>query len=247
MNNEKTKLTLTYDGAGFHGWQVQKDKVTVQATLQDAIEAVCKKRLPVTGCSRTDAGVHAYEFVCHTDKIDIPCDKIPAALNAHLPETVSVKKAQTVPEDFHARYSCLGKEYVYMISNAPYRDPFLNGRVMFCPKKLDEGVMHSSMQALVGRHDFKSFMAQGSKIEDTVREIKYLRVTRKDDTVCLHVAADGFLYNMVRILTGTLIEVGRGMRKPEEMKMIIEAQDRGAAGFTAPAQGLYLVEVEYSH
>ena len=245
MNNEKTKLTLTYDGAGFHGWQVQKDKVTVQATLQDAIEAVCKKRLPVTGCSRTDAGVHAYEFVCHTDKIDIPCDKIPAALNAHLPETVSVKKAQTVPEDFHARYSCLGKEYVYMISNAPYRDPFLNGRVMFCPKKLDEGVMHSSMQALVGRHDFKSFMAQGSKIEDTVREIKYLRVTRKDDTVYLHVAADGFLYNMVRIIVGTAIMASEKQLSFDDVEKIMLSQNRKNAGATAPACGLYLNKVFY--
>ena len=243
--NEKIKLTITYDGTQFHGWQVQKGKKTVQSTLQDAIELVAGKRNSVTGCSRTDAKVHANEFVCHTDFLNIPCDKIPVAINAHLPEAVAVKKAEIVPEDFHARYSCLGKEYIYKISNSCYRDPFLVNRAMFYPKPLDEKIMNDTLAAIVGKKDFRSFMAQGSKIEDTVREIKYCDISRCGDMLTLRVAADGFLYNMVRIIVGTAIMASEKKLSFEDISRIIESCDRKNAGPTAPPSGLYLNKVFY--
>ena len=243
--NEKIKLTITYDGTQFHGWQVQKGKKTVQSTLQDAIETVAGKRNPVTGCSRTDAKVHANEFVCHTDFLNIPCDRIPMAINAHLPETVAVKKAETVPEDFHARYSCIGKEYIYKIFNSHYKDPFLVNRAMFYPKPLDEKVMNKALQAVVGQKDFRAFMAQGSKIEDTVREIKYCDISRDGDMLTLRVAADGFLYNMVRIIVGTAIMSSEKKLTCDDISRIIASCDRKNAGPTAPASGLYLNKVFY--
>lgn len=245
MTNEKIKLTLTYNGTHFHGWQVQKGKPTVQSALQDAIERVVGERMPVTGCSRTDAGVHANEFVCHTDMINLPCERIPLALNAHLPDTVAVKSAQIVSGDFHARYSCLGKEYIYKIFNSHYKDPFLQDRAMFYNKPLDEKLMNASMQALVGKHDFRSFMAQGSKIEDTVREIKYLDIKRDGDIITLRVAADGFLYNMVRIIVGTAIAASEKNLSYEAVQSIMLSLDRKNAGPTAPASGLYLNKVFY--
>lgn len=243
----KIKLTLTYDGGAFHGWQVQKDAQTVQSTVQKAISEVCGKTLPVTGCSRTDAGVHALEYVCHTDYIDIPPEKLPQALNFHLPPSAAVKKAELVPSDFHARYSCKGKEYVYKIFNARYHDPFYLGRAMFYPKKLDESKLSDAAQAFCGRQDFRAFMAEGSKITDTERTVKYCRVERPDNgcLVTVTVAADGFLYNMVRIIAGTVILASEKNLNFDGISEIISSLDRKNAGATAPACGLYLNKVFY--
>ena len=245
-NGKKIKLTLSYDGTDFHGWQVQKGgDVTVQSTLQQAIFEVCGKMLPVTGCSRTDSGVHANEFVCHTDMIDIPCEKLPLALNAHLPRTVAVKSAQKADSDFHARYSCRGKEYIYKILNSKIRDPFLEGKVFLYPKKLDTDALSQLTPAFCGKKDFRAFMAQGSKIVDTVRTVHYCDICRDGELVTLRIAADGFLYNMVRIIAGTLLlasekGLGRG-----DVEGIIASCDRKNAGATAPACGLYLNKVFY--
>ncbi len=244
--NNKLKLTLSYDGTDFHGWQVQKGgDVTVQSTLQQAIFEVCGKMLPVTGCSRTDSGVHAYEFVCHTDMIDIPCEKLPLALNTHLPRTVAVTRAQEMPCDFHARYSCKGKEYIYKILNSKIRDPFLEGKVMLYPKKLDTDALLKITPAFCGKKDFRAFMAQGSKIVDTVRTVHYCDISRDGELVTIRIAADGFLYNMVRIIAGTFLLAAENGLGKDDIESIIASCDRKNAGATAPACGLYLNKVFY--
>lgn len=243
--DNKLKLTLCYDGTDFCGWQVQKDKPTVQKAVQEAIFALCGKMLPVTGCSRTDSGVHANEFVCHTDFIPIDCKKLPIALNTHLPPSVAIKKAEIVPADFHARYSGKGKEYIYKILNSPIRDPFLHTRAMLYPRQLDEKQLNDAASAFCGKHDFCAFMAQGSKIVDTVRNVYYCDVMRQGDIVTVRIAADGFLYNMVRIICGTLILAAEKGYSKEDISRIIESRDRKNAGATAPACGLYLNKVFY--
>ena len=246
LDGAKIKLTLAYDGSDFHGWQVQKGgDITVQSTLQEAIFKVCGKNLPVTGCSRTDAGVHANEFVCHTDMINIPCEKLPIALNTHLPRSVAVKSAQMVPSDFHARYSCIGKEYIYKILNSKIRDPFLCGRVMQYPRPLDVDALCAIAPAFCGKKDFCAFMAQGSKIVDTVRTVKYCQISREGDMVTIRIAADGFLYNMVRIIAGTFILAAEKGFSAGDIKDIIASHERCRAGATAPACGLYLNKVFY--
>lgn len=242
---KKTKLVLAYDGKDFCGWQVQKDVPTVQGTLQDAIEKITGTWLPVCGCSRTDSGVHAINYVCHTDYISIPEEKIPLALNTYLPSGIAVKAAETVPSDFHARYSCTGKEYIYKISNSSYLDPFLYGRAMFYPKSLDHESMNKLASAICGKHDFSAFMAQGSPVADTVRNVKYCDVARDGDIITVKVCADGFLYNMVRIIVGTLVWGSQNGLCEDDIKEIIASCDRKNAGFTAEACGLYLNKIFY--
>ena len=246
MTDEKIKLTLCYDGSDFHGWQVQKGgAITVQSTLQKAIFDVCGKALPVTGCSRTDSGVHAKEFVCHTDMIDIPCEKLPLALNTHLPKSVAVLNAERVDGDFHARYSCKGKEYVYKILNSNIRDPFLEGRAFLYPRSIDVNALSEISDAFCGKKDFRTFMAQGSKIVDTVRTVHYCDISRDGDMVTIRIAADGFLYNMVRIIAGTFILASEKGYNKKDIENIISSLDRKNAGATAPAYGLYLNKVFY--
>ncbi|MBR5527359.1 MAG: tRNA pseudouridine(38-40) synthase TruA [Clostridia bacterium] len=245
IENSKIKLTLAYDGTSFHGWQVQKDHATIQGTLQEALFKATGKELPLTGCSRTDAGVHALEYVCHTDFISIPCDKIPLALNAHLPPEIIVKSAQLAESDFHARYNCRGKEYIYKILNTHLRDPFLANRAMFYPKHLDENIMNEAAQGICGKKDFRAFMAQGSPVPDTVRTVQYCDVFRQGDIVTVRVAADGFLYNMVRIIVGTLMGASEKKLTKNDIENIIDSLDRTKAGATVPACGLYLNKVFY--
>lgn len=239
-------LTLRYDGTAYHGWQVQENAVTVQQTLQDAIEAVFGARLPVIGCSRTDAGVHAKMF-CVNFRTDsaIPCERIPYALNAHLPDDVGVYACRQVPDDFHARYSCVSKRYRYVIRNSPFRDPFLVGRAAVVPFPLDEALMHAQAQAFVGTHDFASFAAAGGSVEDTVRTVRDASVRRDGKTVLFEVEADGFLYHMVRIMAGTLLDIAGGKLPRGCIPEILHALDRSRAGVTAPPQGLYLQSVQY--
>lgn len=245
----KIKLILAYNGSRYCGWQVQKNAVSIQETLQDSIETVFGERGCLTGCSRTDSGVHANTYCCcvsfDSDIPNIPQEKIPVVLNRFLPEDISVKEAEYVYGEFHPRYDVLYKEYEYLIWNSEIRDPFLKDRAYIYPKKLDAELMNSAAQNFIGEYDFCSFMSSGSSVEDTVRNIKYFNVTRDGDIVRINVAADGFLYNMVRILVGTLIEVSEGKIKPEEIESIIQSKNRKLAGFTVPACGLYLNKVVY--
>lgn len=246
----KIAFTIMYDGTYFHGWQVQKNAVTVQETLQNAFFKVLGFRPDVSGCSRTDSGVHANMYVCHTDAegIRIPPDKLPKALNAQLPPSVAVCSAELKDDSFHARYSCLGKEYVYKIWNAHYRNPFLDGKCMFVPRTFDIERAAFCEREFVGKHDFSSFMSQGAKstvAENPVRTVKYFKVSREGNLVTVTVAADGFLYNMVRIMVGTYIDCAEGRLCEGDVASIIEKKDRSFAGDTAPACGLYLNKVFY--
>ena len=239
-------VTMRYDGTAYHGWQVQENAVTVQQTFQDALEAIFGARLPVTGCSRTDAGVHAMMYCCNfrTDSA-IACDKLPLALNAHLPDDIGVYACREVPADFHARYSCVAKRYRYRLHNSPYRDPFAVGRATVYRAPLDETFLHRQAQDFLGTHDFASFAAAGGSVEDTVRTVQDACVYRAGDTVCFEVQADGFLYNMVRIMTGTLLGIAEGKLAPGSIPQILRSLDRARAGVTAPPQGLYLQNVLY--
>lgn len=246
----KIAFTIMYDGTYFHGWQVQKNAVTVQETLQNAFFKVLGFRPDVSGCSRTDSGVHANMYVCHTDAegIRIPPDKLAKALNAQLPPSVAVCSAELKDDSFHARYSCLGKEYVYKIWNAHYRNPFLDGKCMFVPKALCIDKASFCEREFSGKHNFSSFMSQGAKstvAEDPVRTVKYFKVNRDGNLVTVTVAADGFLYNMVRIMVGTYIDCAQGRLGEGAVAAIIEKKDRSFAGDTAPACGLYLNKVFY--
>ena len=245
----KILLTLSYVGTAYCGWQVQKNGRSVQATVQDAVEEAFGKRYPITGCSRTDSGVHAKGFMCTVD-IDekaprIPEDRIPIALNTRLPDDVAVQKAVYVDDDFHARYSVKSKRYEYVILNSSLRDPFLSGRAWCVPQPLDERVMDAAAKAFIGTHDFTSFRAAGSDVPDSVRTVFDASVRREGERVIFSVCADGFLYNMVRIMVGTLVDIARG-NISTDLAEIISAMDRKKAGQTAPPDGLTLAEVFYT-
>ena len=248
-SGEKIALTIMYDGTCFHGWQVQNNAKSVQGTLQNALETVLGFRPDVSGVSRTDSGVHANNYVCHIlkDGVNIPCDRLTAALNSHLRDSgIAVKGAEIKEADFHARYSCVGKEYIYKIWNARYANPFYKDRAMFYPMEIDIEKMRFAENEFVGTHDFRSFMTKGSKNEDnTVRTVKYFNVKKEDELITISVCADGFLYNMVRIMVGTYIDLSRKGASEGAVREIIGACDRKYAGDTAPAQGLYLNKIFY--
>lgn len=245
-NTKNILLTIAYDGRNYHGWQIQQNGDTVQARLQSALAAVFGTAPAIKGCSRTDAGVHARMFcVSMTIKSALPNERIVAALNAHLPRTIAVLSCREVREGFHARYSSLGKRYSYEIWNSPVRNPFLDGRATHIPWRIDENAMQSEGRALLGRHDFAAFCAAGSSVADTVRTVSELCVIRDGDMVRLTISADGFLYNMVRIIAGTLLDIERGKLPRGSIGDILESRDRSRAGRTAPPDGLYLDEVFY--
>ena len=246
----KLVLRISYVGTHFHGFQVQSGGVrTVQKTLQDAVEALFQTRYCVTGCSRTDSGVHAKEFFCTvdagTDAARIPCERLPAAMNRYLPEDVAVTGAALAADSFHPRYCVLEKEYVYLIYHGAVRNPFLDGRVLFYPKILHPAQMNKAAAAFCGTHDFAGFMASGSDVRDTVRTVHAASVSDNDGILRFSVTADGFLYNMVRIMTGTLLAVSEGKIQAEDIPDILASRDRTRAGNTAPPEGLYLNRVCY--
>ena len=243
----KLLVELSYTGAGFHGWQFQKNACSVAQTVQDGLEAVLKQRAPVTGCSRTDAGVHANQFYFHTvTQAAIPCDKLVYALNAVLPDSIAAKSCREVEESFHARYSVQWKRYLYRIHNHPVKDPFSRGLCLRYPRRLDEKLLHRAAQDFVGTHDFSAFCAAGGKeMESNVRTIYSASVMRRGDQVFFSVEGNGFLYHMVRIMVGTLLEISEKTIPPHAIPEILAGRDRSRAGRTAPAQGLYLDHVEY--
>ncbi len=240
------RLRLMYDGTPYHGWQVQPNGVTVQETLQDAVEKILGVRENVVGCSRTDAGVHANDFCCNIKtENEIDCYRLTGALNAVLPESISVKSVEEVPLDFHARYSCVSKQYVYRVWNTNYKNPFLTNRAWHYKNKIDTSFLNEQAQSFVGTHDFKAFCSAGSTVEDTVRTVKSFTVERQGEEVLFKVEADGFLYNMVRIMVGTLIEISENKIEKDKLNDIICSKDRFLAGKTAPAHGLCLNKVNY--
>ena len=241
---------VKYLGTHFHGFQVQPELRTVQGELCTALESALGYPVRVTGCSRTDAGVHANEF-CLTVECDgatVPPEKLPIAVSRFLPDDLSLFYAESCDESFHPRYDVTEKEYLYRIVNTRIFDPFLVGRVWFVPRYIDDmGLlrMRNAAQVFIGKHDFSAFMSEGSDVSDTVRSVTSLTVERIGDEIDIRIRADGFLYNMVRIIVGTLIECAHGRFSPEEMPDIIASLDRQRAGRTAPPEGLYLNKIIY--
>lgn len=245
----KLLLKIAYDGSGYCGWQVQKNGKSVQGEMCRAAEEAYGCKINVTGCSRTDSGVHATEYYCTLDISEnaprIPIERVPSALNVRLDKSITVYEAAEVGSDFHARYSVKRKTYEYVIDNGYHRDPFLVGRSWHIKTPLDEMKMNEAAKAFIGRYDFSAFMASGSEIEDATRTVFDAEVERVGSKVLFRVTADGFLYNMVRIMTGTLADVSCGRINVDEIGKIIELRERKNAGVTAPADGLYLKHVEY--
>lgn len=239
-------FTISFDGSAYHGWQVQSNAVTVQQTFCEALRRITGKACAAAGCSRTDTGVHANMFCCSvkTDS-SISAADFPAALNANLPEDIAVISARETAANFHARYDCRGKEYVYKILNSKLRNPFMRDRVLLWKYPLDAAFLNSQAQAYVGTHDFTSFCAAGSSVESKVRTVNAVSVVREGDMVIFTVSADGFLYNMVRIMVGTLLDISSGKLEADSIPTAISAKERSSAGVTAPPQGLYLNRVFY--
>ena len=239
-------LTISYFGADFCGWQVQPNGISVQQVLGEAITKIFGVSNGVTGCSRTDSGVHAKMFCCHTDiETNMEPQKIQLALNNNLPDSIAVLDCRKVNDDFHARYDCQGKNYVYKVWNKSYMDPFLEGRAYWYSHQLNVSEMQKAAELICGKHDFTAFCAVNTSVVDKVRTVTECSVTETDGLVEISVSADGFLYNMVRIIVGTLLYVGIGKITASKVTEIINSKDRNEAGFTVPPHGLYLNEVYY--
>ena len=240
-------LTLSYCGKNLHGWQIQDNALTVQEVFQNALWQIIHERPDIKGCSRTDSGVHANMY-CVSMKIDHPIteDHLMMAMNRYLPDDIAVWDVREVEEDFHARYSCIGKEYIYKIWNSRVRNPFLQGLSLHYRYDMDVDRLDEEAKAFVGKHDFTSFCTLDKREKgDFTRTVRYCDVKRDGDLVTFTVAADGFLYNMVRIMVGTLLAMNNGRIPFGTLSDIIKAEDRSAAGPTAPACGLYLNKVFY--
>ena len=239
-------LTLKYLGTAYHGWQVQKNAVTVGETLEKAVQTVVGHRAHVTGCGRTDAGVHARCYVAnfHTDA-RIPAERIPFALNSRLPEDIVVTSAMDVPDGFNAIGSCVRKESTYLIYTSRIRDPFFVNRAWFYPKHLDEAVMQEAAAQFVGTHDFAAVRSVGTDVKSTVRTVYYFDVERRGELILLRVCANGFLYNMVRAMTGTVVYAAEGKIRPQDIGRILDSGNRTAAGPTVPPGGLYMTHLWY--
>lgn len=246
-NLKNLLLTISYDGKSFHGWQIQNNALTVQEEFQTALSKIIGDDYDIKGCSRTDSGVHANMY-CISLKTAHPIEpiRLKAALNRWLPMTIAVLDCVSVDDEFHARYSCKSKEYIYKIWNSEVRNPFLDGYALHYRYKIDEDMLNSAAQAYVGSHDYTSFCTLDNReMGDMTRTVKAFSVTRDGDMVIMRVEADGFLYNMVRIMVGTLLKIQQGKIAPDGILEIIEKKNRKFAGPTAPACGLYLNKVNY--
>ena len=241
------KITISYDGKELHGWQIQKNAITVQQRFQEAVQSVLGYTPDIKGCSRTDTGVHANMYVISMKtEHKIACDRLKSALNRYLPLSIVVLSVCEVDEDFHARYSCKGKRYVYKILNREVRDPFTEGYALHHRYDIDVEMLNKAAQAYVGTHDFTSFCTLDKREKgDFTRTVKSFSVYREGQFVYMTVEADGFLYNMVRIMVGTLLKIQQGKLSVDSIPRIIAAENRKEAGPTAPACGLYLDEVFY--
>jgi len=258
------KIVVEYDGTGYHGWQSQVNANTVQGVLGDAVRRITGENCGIIGASRTDVGVHAVGQVANfITGSKIPVERFPQALNSALPDDIVVKAAEEVGLDFHSTYSANGKRYRYLIHNSPFPSALLRHRAFHVTQPLDVDAMQEACRHFLGTHDFSAFRASGSRVKTSERTIFEVSVRKRGDgsaasqgdngtvppflpvLVEFEILGSGFLYNMVRIIAGTLAEVGAGKRSPGDMPAIIESRDRKKAGKTAPAHGLYLVEVYY--
>ena len=253
MSLRNISLTIEYDGTNYFGWQTQRlpasscirlKKKTIQETIEKSLRIILREKVSLTASGRTDAGVHAEAQVANfrTNSV-LPLNKIQLSLNSLLPENIAVIGIKEMPLDFHARFNAQAKLYRYTIVNRKHRSVFLNKYAWHCYFPLDIALMKREARCLVGRHDFMSFKSSGGDADSTVRTIQQLKVEKKNDFILVSARSDGFLYNMVRNIVGTLVDIGRGRLKG--MKRILQKKDRRAAGMTAPAKGLCLVKVYY--
>ena len=239
-------LRLRYDGSRYHGWQVQKNAVTVAQTMEEALAKVCGERVKLTGCGRTDAGVHALRYCANFHSgCTVPVYRLPLAVNSRLPDDIAVVDAVEVPDDFNAIGSCVKKEYVYKILNSRIPDPFLADRVCFYPQRLDISLMQAAARAFEGTHDFKAVRSEGTQTKTTVRTVYWCSAEKDGDLITVSICANGFLYNMCRAMVGTMVYASYGKLIPEEIPALLEKRDRRLTGPTMPPQGLYLNRVWY--
>ena len=239
-------LTMMVDGSGYHGWQRQENAVSVQQKVEEAVFSLFGEHTSVTGCSRTDAGVHARDFHANF-KLDksLPFTPVISGLNFYLPDDICVTDCQPADENFNARFSCITKEYFYVIYDSPYRNPFCAHKAVHCKHRLNAENMERQAKDYIGRYDFSSFCAAGAAVRSNVRTVKNAGVFREGDQVTFYVEADGFLYNMVRIMAGTLLYIEEEKIAPGTIPEIIYSKDRLRAGKTMPPEGLYLNKVNY--
>ena len=240
------KLTIEYDGKDFNGWQKQPNKLNIQGSIEQAIKQITGEDVELNASGRTDAGVHALGQVANfKTNSNIPIDKMAIAINSKLKRSIIIKKAEEVDERFHSRLSCKRKTYRYVINNTPEGSAIYRNLETHIPQKLDVDKMKEAVKYFEGEHDFNAFKASGTSSKSSVRTIYETNLYKKDDKIYIELTGNGFLYNMVRIIAGTLVEVGLGKIKPEEIPEIIKSQKRENAGKTLPPNGLYLVKVMY--
>jgi len=239
-------LRLAYDGTQYHGWQVQKKDVTVAETLEKALTKICEQPIKVVGCGRTDAGVHALSY-CANFKTEcgIPTERIPLAVNALLPFDIAATDAVEAPDDFNSILSCKQKEYIYKLCNCRIRDPFLTNRVCFFPSGLEVERMKKAAKNFEGTHDFRAVRSVGTQTKTTVRTVYWCKVESSGNMITMRICANGFLYNMVRAIMGTVVYAGLGKLEPEDIPALLLDGDRRLAGPTMPPQGLYMSRVWY--
>ncbi len=240
------KLTIEYDGKDFNGWQKQPNKLNIQGEIEKAIQNVTGEQVNLIGSGRTDAGVNAFGQVANF-KIDseFPIEKMATAINSQLKKSIRVKKAEEVSSDFHSRYNCHSKTYNYVIDNSEQGSAIYRNLSYHVSKKLNIEKMQKAISYFIGEHDFSSFKSSGTSSKSSVRTIYNATVVKENDKVTISLTGNGFLYNMVRIISGTLVEVGLNNIEPQEIPKIIEAKNRQMAGKTLPPQGLFLINVEY--
>jgi len=246
MEKHRIMLTVAYDGTNYHGWQLQPEAITIEKVLNETLSLLLNEDIQVIGGSRTDAGVHALSNIAVFDTVStIPAEKFPYVLNRLLPEDIRIQKGQDVADDFHPRHCDTRKTYEYKILNTEFQIPTKRTDTYHYYVKLDTDKMNQAAKCLIGEHDFTSFCSVNSQAETHIRTIIDINVRKEDNEVIISVTGNGFLYNMVRIIAGTLIEVGRNHIEPEAVKIMLEACNREAAGPTAPPQGLTLVKYEF--
>ena len=240
------KLTIEYDGKDYNGWQKQPNKLNIQGEIEKAIQTITGEEVELIGSGRTDAGVHAFAQVANFKiNSDFPIEKMAIAINSQLKTSIRIQKAEEVEENFHSRYHCHKKTYGYIIDNSDQGTAIYRNYTYHVPQPLNIQAMQEAANYLVGEHDFSSFKSSGTSSKSSVRTIYEAKILKEQERVVIMLTGNGFLYNMVRIISGTLVEIGNGEKNPEEMKKILEAKDRNLAGKTLPAQGLFLMSVSY--
>jgi len=240
------KLTIEYEGKDYNGWQKQPNHLNIQGEIERAIQNVTRQEVELIGSGRTDSGVHAFGQVANFKiETDFPIEKMATAINSQLKKSIRIIKAEEVPLDFHSRYHCHQKTYGYFIDNSEQGTAIYRNITYHISQPLDVEAMQKAANYLVGEHDFSSFKSSGTSSKSSVRIIYSAKIVKEQERVAIILTGNGFLYNMVRIISGTLVEVGLGNIEPEEVKNILEAKNRQMAGKTLPAQGLFLMSVDY--